>query len=119
LATRKATKYLYGRNKMTKLPEFFLDKIPQDIRDKTRNYLLKYLKCEYNNLDHICIVGQSFVINELMNIVLSMSNEELSREEWWAKGFIRENNYISSNTREHLGFILFSRALCTEIYNER
>lgn len=99
------------------LPKHFLAKIPNDLKDKTRDGIAKYLQCDFNNEDKIVMVATQFIVNELMSIVAAMSIEELNLNDWWNNGFVKKPSTTSS-PKDHNGIVEYATKLSKQLWNE-
>lgn len=98
------------------LPQFFVDKIPVSLKDDTKKVLKKYLDAP-NSKDKIILVGVPFVVDKLMNIVLTLSTEELNKGDWWIMGF-DPCAEIGMKTPDHSGLLEYAASMVEKIYEE-
>ena len=102
---------------MITLPQKILDALPL-IKGRIVAAKSTKLYAKVNHRDNFVLVIALDIIGELMDIVVTMSGEELSVDDWWDKGFRVRPPQTSSNTPDHSEFYKVSRKIAGEIYDE-
>lgn len=96
------------------LPEKILN-AREEIKAKVTETHGKYV--EPNHIDNFKMVASCEILNHLMNIVVTMDNEELHWNDWWVKGFKNDRAGIG-NCPDHQGLLKLANEIAEEIYNE-
>ena len=98
------------------IPKKITDALPaikkQFLADKkTRLY------AKANHLDNFVAVTANSIVDRLMDIVVKMSGEELTENDWWENGFKGQKN-TSCLTPDHSGLVKLAINMAKEIYDD-
>lgn len=80
-------------------------------KEKTKLY------AKANSCDKFLLVMIRPIVDELMRIVINMTGEELSVDDWWDKGFRNKRN-TSCWTPDHSGLVQLAANMAKELYKE-
>jgi hypothetical protein len=83
------------------------------ITEVSRQSLRKYIPA--NSYDKFLLVAVPFIYDELMTIAGEMTGEELTRDDWWNKGF-KKASEVKMYCPQHSGLIELSNKIASEIY---
>lgn len=70
-----------------------------------------------NHEDNFVLYATRLIVDEMMQIVIDMSGEELSWNDWWDKGFPKTDR-ISSHTADHIELVKIGRDTARSIYQQ-
>lgn len=83
----------------------------ESVKAKVTESHKKYVR--QNHINNFKLVTVPEIVDEFMNIVVTMENEELRWNDWWVKGF----KTVNSSCHHH-GLLLLANEIAEEIYNE-